>query len=257
MMCMVTVEADGHQQRARALLDTRSTLSFVSKHLVNRLKAECIPAFTEVISIKQTPAPKSKHRLEFSLHSIHDLNSTVKCSAAVVDTITSDLPDRKSLSWRRCPSCKDCNFHSENKSVVGSRTGYLISVCLEMRNYEPTRISLAGLYSVTVRLLFKWHEHMSASSRLLQMSIHRNLPSPCEHRTLDNFQDTYSRDEQGKLGRNLHPNSAAQGILLTRDYFKTSNLSIVRYNGQDSMRSSRSIRISTTRSQFLKKIVPK
>ena len=90
--CVITAEVGGRRQRARALT---SHLTFVSSHLVNSFKAMKIPAVTLVSGIEQTTAPASKFKVDLTLHTTYDESLlTINVGAAVVDTITGNLPEK-------------------------------------------------------------------------------------------------------------------------------------------------------------------
>ena len=93
--CVVTVEVEGRRQKARALLDSGSHITFASSRLVSSLKAKKTPSVTLVSGIEQTSAPASQFKVDLTLRSIYDDSPrTIDVRAAVVDTITGDLPER-------------------------------------------------------------------------------------------------------------------------------------------------------------------
>ena len=89
------MEVEGRRQKARALLDSGSHITFASSRLVSSLKAKKTPSVTLVSGIEQTSAPASKFKVDLTLRSIYDDSPrTIDVRAAVVDTITGDLPER-------------------------------------------------------------------------------------------------------------------------------------------------------------------
>ena len=70
MTCPVVVEfQSGKCQNARALLDTGSSMSFVTQHLVNSLQAKKIPWVTRISGVQGTEVPSSKFVANLLLHS--------------------------------------------------------------------------------------------------------------------------------------------------------------------------------------------
>jgi len=89
--CLATVDAGGRIQKARALMDSGSTLSFVTTKLVQRLKAKKIKKQTSFTGISQTSAPNSRYQVDLVLVP-KNIGPTIPLRAIVLDRISGDLP---------------------------------------------------------------------------------------------------------------------------------------------------------------------
>ncbi len=89
--CLATVSAGGRIQKARALMDSGSTLSFVTTRLVQRLKAKKIRKSTSFTGISQTSVPTSRYQVDLDLIPNSD-QSNISVRAIVLDRISGDLP---------------------------------------------------------------------------------------------------------------------------------------------------------------------
>ncbi len=88
--CLATVSAGGRIQKARALMDSGSTLSFVTTKLVQRLKA-MIRKSTSFTGISQTSVPTSRYQVDLDLIPNSD-QPNISVRAIVLDRISGDLP---------------------------------------------------------------------------------------------------------------------------------------------------------------------
>ncbi len=66
-ICQVTVESRGRLQKARALLDSGSHMSFMTSRLAQQLKVEKIREPTHLTGIAQTAVPGCNFKAELSL----------------------------------------------------------------------------------------------------------------------------------------------------------------------------------------------
>ncbi len=89
--CLATVSAGGRIQKARALMDSGSTLSFVTTKLVQRLKAKKIRKSTSFTSISQTSVPTSRYQVDLDLIPNSD-QPNISVRAIVLDRNSGDLP---------------------------------------------------------------------------------------------------------------------------------------------------------------------
>ena len=89
--CEVTVESGGRRQKARALLDGGSPISFITTKMTQRLKARKISEPTNVSGISQSEVPLCRYKVDLTL--VPDRNHPPPTlRAVVIDTITGDLP---------------------------------------------------------------------------------------------------------------------------------------------------------------------
>ena len=89
--CLATIGAGGRIQKARALMDSGSTLTFVTAKLVQQLKAKKIKEPTSFTGISQTAVPDSRYKVDLDLIPHGDLPA-MPVRAIVLDRISGDLP---------------------------------------------------------------------------------------------------------------------------------------------------------------------
>ena len=89
--CLATVSVGGKIQKARALLDSDSTLSFVTTKLVQQSKAKKIKRSTNFTGISQTSVPISWYQVDLDLIPNSDLPN-VLMRTIMLDCISGDLP---------------------------------------------------------------------------------------------------------------------------------------------------------------------
>ena len=89
-VCQVTVAHRGRLQKARALLDSGSHMSFVTSRLSQLLKVKKIREPTRLTGISQTEVPDCNFKAEISL--ISDGHPSIPLKAVILDKITGDLP---------------------------------------------------------------------------------------------------------------------------------------------------------------------
>ena len=65
--CVTTVESQGKLQKARALMDNDSSLTFITSRMVNSLKIRKTAEFTSATGFQQKATPISKYKVEFHL----------------------------------------------------------------------------------------------------------------------------------------------------------------------------------------------
>ena len=108
MTCQVIAEVNGRQQRARALVDTGSTISLVTSRLANSLRVRKNAETTTITGIESTQAPTSHHSTDIILRSA--VNGQVIVHAAVLSTITTDLPTQHLPAVRKLPFLKELDL---------------------------------------------------------------------------------------------------------------------------------------------------
>ena len=102
--CVTTIESQGRQHKARALLDNGSCLTFITTRMVNSLKMRKIVESTAVSGFQQTATPISKYKVEFSLRiPSGSVTVLIPIQAVVVDVITGDLPSSVLTIVRQSP----------------------------------------------------------------------------------------------------------------------------------------------------------
>ena len=89
-VCQVTVESRGRQQKARALLDSGSHMSFMTSCLAQSLKVKKIRDPTRITGISETDVPDCTYKAEFSL--LPKGHFPISMKAAIIFEITGDLP---------------------------------------------------------------------------------------------------------------------------------------------------------------------
>ena len=91
--CIVTIEHQGKLQKARALIDNGSGLSFIISKLTNTLGLKKIAEPTSIVAFQQTSMLVSMFNLKFTLRVPNgSVTTLMSMGVLVVDTITGDLP---------------------------------------------------------------------------------------------------------------------------------------------------------------------
>ena len=89
-ICQVTVESRGRQQKARALLDSGSHMSFMTSRLAQSLKVKKIRDPTRLTGISETEVPDCPFKAELSL--LPDGHFPIPVKAVIIPKITGELP---------------------------------------------------------------------------------------------------------------------------------------------------------------------
>ena len=84
------MESRGRLQKAPALLDSGSHMSFVNSRLAQLLKAEKIRESTQLTRISQTKVPECNFKTEIAL--VPEKHPSIPLKAVIITKITSDLP---------------------------------------------------------------------------------------------------------------------------------------------------------------------
>ena len=101
---MTTVESQGKLQKARALMDNGSSLTFITSRMVNSLKKRKIAESTSVIGFQQTAPPIIKYKVEFHLHiPSGTVTVLIPVQAVVLDVITSDQTSSTLTNVKQSP----------------------------------------------------------------------------------------------------------------------------------------------------------
>ena len=203
-----------------------SHLTFVSSRLVNSLKVMKIPAVTLVYGIEQTTAPASKFKVDLNLHTTYeDSLHTINVRAAVVDTITGDLPERVLPGIKQRPFLKglqlaDLDFDKPGRIDLLLGMNVLNKVLLDGRSTSNDgelcayrtiygwvvlgncdvsgRSARVHVCLKTTAVDIQTHELMSAFWKVEDVSFDADLYSVEEQQALDHFQSTVSRETSGR-----------------------------------------------------------
>ena len=102
--CVTTVESQGKLQKARALMDNDSSLTFITSRMVNSLKMRKTAEFTSATGFQQKATPISKYKVEFHLRiPSGTVTVLIPVQAVVVDVITGDLPSSTLTNVKQSP----------------------------------------------------------------------------------------------------------------------------------------------------------
>ncbi len=222
-ICQVTVESRGRQQKARALLDSCSHMSFMTSRLAQSLKVKKIHEPTQLTGISQTEVPACPYKAEISL--LPDRHSSIPLTTVIISKITGDLPGFHLRGVRELPFLQgltlpdpsfdrpgriDLLFGSDvldqlmlpgrKSSVDGTlhawETVFGWSIRGKCAPQPPPLESLLCLHSRqadsdTDDLLAAFWETEEAPSDLDQYTKEEQL-------ALEHFQKTHSRNEEGR-----------------------------------------------------------
>ena len=102
--CITTIETKGKLHKARALLDSGSSLTFITSRMVQSLKLHKTAAVTAIAGFQQTTTPVSRHKVEFSLRiPSGTVTIPITVEAVVVDVIMGDLPSNTIPAVKESP----------------------------------------------------------------------------------------------------------------------------------------------------------
>ena len=121
MTAQVTISGPGgHQVSARALIDSGAGMSLVSHRISQLLNLPLTKNHLKFSGVQGTPCKPSKHMIMFTLSPMQADQPRVQVKAAVVPTVTVDLPTRELSSVADLPHLSGLNladpaFHSPGR----------------------------------------------------------------------------------------------------------------------------------------------
>ncbi len=146
-ICQVTIESRGRRQKARALLDSGSHMSFLTNRLAQSLKVKRIHEPTQLTGISKTEIPACPYKVELFL--LPDGHDSIPMTAVIISKITGDLPGY--LPFLQDLTLADPNFDKpERGSIYFLVPMYSINSCylgedlLQMAHYTLGKLCLAG-----------------------------------------------------------------------------------------------------------------
>ena len=116
-ICQVTVESRGRRQKAQALLDSGSHMSFMTNRLAQSLKVRKIHDPTQLTGISQGEVPTYPYKAEISL--LPDEHSSIPMTAVIISKITGDLPEFHLRGVRNLPFLQDLTLADPNFDKPG------------------------------------------------------------------------------------------------------------------------------------------
>ena len=172
-VCQVTVESRGRLQKARALLDSGSHMSFVTSRLAQLLKAKKIREPTQLTGISQTEVPECNFKTEVAL--VPEKHPSIPLKAVIITKITSDLPGFHLKGVRNQPFLYGLPLADPNFDHPGRIDMLLGSDVLDA-------VILPGRRSSDDRALHAWETVFGWSIRGKIIPNSSSLPSqPCLH----------------------------------------------------------------------------
>ena len=240
--CVANVEVKGKLHKARTLLDTRSTLTFVTSKLVQSLKMHKIPIATSFTGIQQTSTPSSTHRVEFNLRvPSGSVTIPVKVEAVVVDVITGNLPSKVVSTVKNSPLLKDLTLadpkfdlpgkidlllgadvlpeiltegggvrHSADKNLTAIQTAYGWTITGRTKGNDQTPCSH---HCLTTRADQTIHKMLLQFWKTEDVSSTTTLQTIDEVAAVEHFKSTHTRTPEGRYVIKLprHSNALALG----------------------------------------------
>ena len=222
-VCQVNVASRGRQQKARALLDSGSHMSFMTSRLAQSLKVKKICDPTQLTGISETEVPDCPFKAELSL--LPNGHLPIPMKAVIIPKITSELPGFHLKGVRNQPflqglALADPNFDHPGRIDLLFGSDILDEVMLPGRRSSDDRTLHAwetvfgwsirgrcipgpsllqahrclhsGTADVTTNdLLSAFWKAEEAPSDLIQHTEE-------EQQALDHFKQTHSRNEEGR-----------------------------------------------------------
>ena len=241
--CQVTLESGGRRQKARALLDGGSPISFITSKMTQCLKARKINEPTNVSGISQSEVPLCRYKVDLSLIP-DESHPPLMLRAVVIDTITGDLPsfnlkgvrDKPFLQGLDLadpnfdqPACIDMLFGldvlgelllnerraSNNKTIFAQETVFGWSVrgkCLPETSVQSSHLCYQSLKpeSTTDELLSAFWKTEEPPSDI-------SLESDEERQALSHFAQTHYRVDGGRYVVRLPKKNVSLSLGCSRD----------------------------------------
>ena len=167
-VCQVTVESRGRLQKARALRDSGSHMSFVTSRLAQLLKAKKIREPTQLTGISQTEVPQCNFKTEIAL--VPEKHPSIPLKAVIITKITSDLPGFHLKGVRNQPFLHGLPLADPNFDHPGRIDMLLGSDVLD-------KVMLPGRRSSDDRALHAWETVFGWSIRGKIIPNSSSLPS--------------------------------------------------------------------------------
>ncbi len=190
MTCQLMVEANGHKQKGRALIDTGSSVSFITSRLANALQAKKIPKITSIVGIQGAQVPNSSHVVDLILSPLTGTATSVKMTAVVVDKITSDLPIQKLPNIRQSPVLKGLHLADPNFDLPG-RINLLLGMDCYNEIILPAVVTSENSSLKAYQSIFGYIVagpcHLSASQEVSHVSIHSSTVDEQSHQLIKSF----------------------------------------------------------------------
>ena len=227
-MCVTTVESKGKLQKARALMDNGSSLTFITSRMVNSLKKRKIAESTSVTGFQQTAPPISKYKVEFHLHILSGtVTVLIPVQAVVVDVITSDQPSSTLTNVKQSPFLQGLPLADPGFNKPG-RVDLLLGVNVLPRLMLEGRVHSADFSMSATNTVYGWvvtgtctcasysqaprSHHCLKTQSIDQQTQHflvlfwnvENMSSATVTQTeeevaaLEHFQSTHSRQDDGR-----------------------------------------------------------
>ena len=92
---VLLVGPGGHELKARALIDPGAGISLVSRRVTQLLELPLDHSNMQFAGVQGTPCKASKYLANLTLSPLQNKQQQIKCRAAVVQTVTNDLPSQK------------------------------------------------------------------------------------------------------------------------------------------------------------------
>ena len=110
----------GHTLPARALIDSGAGISLVSSRVAQLLKLKLNKADLQFSGVQGTPCKAAKHITKLSISPVQATTPSIQLAAAVVSTVTNDLPTQdlsavSKLPHLACLDLADPGFHTPGR----------------------------------------------------------------------------------------------------------------------------------------------
>lgn len=250
--CVTTIEHQGKLQKARALIDNGSGLSFITTKLTNTLGLRKIAEPTSIVAFQQASTPLSKFKVDFTLRvPSGSVTTLMPIRALVVDTITGDLPAGVLISVRQDPCLKELKLADPNFDKPG-RVDLLLGVDVLPRIMREKTVRSTNQLLSASETIYGWvvsgqcqsdksvpRSHICLSTQTVDeqtqdlltkfwqvedVSSNQVTRTKDEQLALDHFERTHSRQPDGRYVVELPRKTDALSLGCSRDQAQRRHL---------------------------------
>ena len=206
------MESRGRLQKARALLDSGSHMSFMTSRLAQSLKVKKIREPTRLTGISQTEVPDCPFKAELSM--LPDGHPSIPLKAVIITQITSDLPRFHLKGVRKLPflqglTLADSNFDQPSRLDMLLGADNLDDIMLTGRRSSDDRTlhALETVFGWSISRPAGLHcrsadptidDLLAAFWQTEEAPSDLNRYTEEEQQALDHFEKTHSRNEEGR-----------------------------------------------------------
>ena len=215
-VCQVTVAHRSRLQKARALLDSGSHMSFVTSRLSQLLKVKKICEPTRLTGISQTEVSDCNFKAEISL--ISDGHPFIPLKAVILDKITGDLPGFHLSNVKNKPFLQGLPLADPNFDHPG-RIDMLLGLDILDEIMLPGRCSSDDRTLHSWETIFGWSIRGKCIPKPSSQQDQPCLPFQAADLTTNNLLKVFWQTEEAPLYLSQHTDKEQQAL----DHFEKAH----------------------------------